>query len=560
MSISTEEVNANLTAIQNATSSNQVGSEGHILYQVVSVTDIAKQRSADKYNYSPKSNFYSSVRRPLRGVTIKNETYAVLYVEAAGFKNSSRAKGKDPSQHKWTSNLLIQNISEQRTEKHQPVPTFGKDFVFFFGEQPRTINVNAILLNTGNFKWEEEWWYNYEHVLRGTRLVSKGTILKLYVEDSIFEGYLVNCSTSKDSQNPNVVSLQFTMHVSNVFSTRPTVVGSDIPNEGNEDPYLGGYVDLNPADGVGLETVVIGEDSLAMRKYNLEMATKDNQPGAVTRFLGTVYDSTLGLAEDVVELIADFTFGNRTVMPVDAAYAEFSVGNPQFAEGTDLFEKLKKGDTIDIIERPRANPGTPLGRQSYVLNYDEYPYAFSKFDDEKLKADLSKTYVKLNSTQSSKLVEKTAEKLAEAYGVPKERFLGVTEDSTGVTTISNLQGVSRTVFGLSTEAFDDIGRYLVFPTFQYFVASQSHAFRAGTLNPNDPNASVLTFPNEAFSYGATSTATQGFVDDNTHQSYIDSVASAQEEEDFIQSLLTQSTPRRNLVPTGVSLDYNLPLE
>ena len=91
-------------------------------------------------------------RRPVRGIEIKDDTYASLRVRKADGKDipllNSSAGGTDV---KGYTNFLLQSVQEQRMEKHQIIETFGASYVFFFGEQPRFLNISAILLNTNDF-------------------------------------------------------------------------------------------------------------------------------------------------------------------------------------------------------------------------------------------------------------------------------------------------------------------------------------------------------------------------------------------------------------------------
>jgi len=98
-------------------------------------------------------------------------------------------------------------------EKQQIVQTFGEDYIFFFGEQPRFVNVSGILVNTKDFDWKNEFLENYERYLRGTRLVENNARLYMYVDDVVLEGYLVNSSVNLSADQPYLVQFQFQMFV-----------------------------------------------------------------------------------------------------------------------------------------------------------------------------------------------------------------------------------------------------------------------------------------------------------------------------------------------------------
>jgi len=161
---------------------------------------------------------FHSVRRPVRGLQIKEDTYATIQVrDAAGqaialFDAASYTGGGMGIRN---SNFLIQSIQEQRAEKQQIVLTFGEPYIFFFGEQPRVLNIEGVLLNTEDFNWRAEWWANYDLYLRGTQCVRSRTRVYLSWDDIVVQGYILSSNSSESSQNQNFVTFQFQMFLTN---------------------------------------------------------------------------------------------------------------------------------------------------------------------------------------------------------------------------------------------------------------------------------------------------------------------------------------------------------
>jgi hypothetical protein len=112
----------------------------------------------------------------------------------------------------WT-NFFVQSVVEERHEKQQIVETFGESFIFFFGEAPRVLNVQGLLLNTADFNWRAEFWENYERYFRGTRLVEKGARLYLIYDDIIVEGYMMSANATENTNLPQVISFSFQIFV-----------------------------------------------------------------------------------------------------------------------------------------------------------------------------------------------------------------------------------------------------------------------------------------------------------------------------------------------------------
>ena len=156
---------------------------------------------------------YENVRRPLRGISIKEDTYAVLRVKTATgtdiplFDSSSPDHVDNIGRSAQYSNFIIQQIQEQRQEKQQIIETFGEDYIFFFGERPRFLNVSGVLVNTKDFNWKSEFWVNYENNLRGTKLVELSTGAKINVPLFINTGDIVRINTDTGEYTERVTKV-----------------------------------------------------------------------------------------------------------------------------------------------------------------------------------------------------------------------------------------------------------------------------------------------------------------------------------------------------------------
>ncbi len=157
----------------------------------------------------------TNVRRPLRGIEIKEDTYASIKVirsdgSEVSFKDSSSATGES----RVYSNFILQSVQEARMEKHQIVETFGEPYIFFFGEAPRFLDIQAVLVNSNDFNWEAEWWANWETTLRGSKSVEQGARTYLFYDDNVVEGYMLMAQAVKVSTEPVMVQLTWRMFVS----------------------------------------------------------------------------------------------------------------------------------------------------------------------------------------------------------------------------------------------------------------------------------------------------------------------------------------------------------
>ncbi len=187
---------------------------------------------------SRESRATRNVRRPFRGIELKKDTYATIKViDALGrpvlFTDSSAppaAPAEDDAGNFITapeigasteySNFILQSVTEQRVEKQQIVETFGEDYIFFFGERPRIYNFTALLLNSRNFNWKNEWWKNYEDILRGTRLLERNARMYIYYDDVVIEGYMLTAQAMSTVDDPYKLPLSF-----QVFCTNYSIIG-----------------------------------------------------------------------------------------------------------------------------------------------------------------------------------------------------------------------------------------------------------------------------------------------------------------------------------------------
>jgi hypothetical protein len=187
------------------------------------------------------------VRRPLRGIEIKDDTYAVLKIltssgtevglvsssgevwemydepgtwygsrDRVGWEDKSTSSSTGSAQRAANyTNFIIQNIQESREEKTQILETFGEPYIFFFGERPRILAVSGLLMNTRDFNWRTEFWYNYENYLRGTRLVERNAKAYLSWDDIVVEGFMLNATATDNSEMPYHIPFAFQFFVTN---------------------------------------------------------------------------------------------------------------------------------------------------------------------------------------------------------------------------------------------------------------------------------------------------------------------------------------------------------
>jgi len=307
----------------------------------------------------------SLVRRPMRGLMLKDETFATMTVVGASLANSSKEPGTDVA---FTSNFILQSITRTQSEKFQPVLTFGPTYGFFFGQQPKMYTFSAVLVNSKNFQWEIEWWENYEEHFRGTALVDKDRICRLQFDEVTAIGYLINSMTTKGSAAPSEVHLNFTMWV----------VATYTHVEAGDTAYPVTTSQMNASDPIADFQDELGDfisTGAAVRSANIReiTASPDGFLGKAQGLLADVSDWVGQVGEKLNDL-KNVLYGRNIVIPAGFAGSERFSGTATFASGTG-FESLDDQlglSSLQINLPATAVPSTP-SFGSYFDNYDEYP-------------------------------------------------------------------------------------------------------------------------------------------------------------------------------------------
>jgi len=338
---------------------------------------------------------FNNVRRPMRGIEIKDDTYAIIKVIrsngreiplvdagsriSAPTATTAGGAGADPVYGRGLlhypdegttfnfSNFIAQRITDARQEKSQIVENFGEPYIFFYGEKPRILNIQGLLMNTLDFNWKNEFWRNYERYFRGTKLVELDARVYFYFDDQIVEGYVLEAQAVHESSLPYHVPFNLT-----IFVTAHTYLGTldstgmypvsanvqipadnlrDIQNVNETIRQLRQRADdLRPDE---LVSTVVDVRIAAFNAAN-GIVGKDAIVGAIIRGLSD-FDAKV---EAFYSNVKTYFYGRRTVVPAGIAGAEEYVG-----------PEVHAGNAIAIGEPP--NRTLPI-RSAIADNYDEY--------------------------------------------------------------------------------------------------------------------------------------------------------------------------------------------
>ncbi len=286
------------------------------------------------------STSQNHIRRPTRGIAIKEDSFATMRVVAGSGKSvaliDAGSRRVDPTTNQIFevdgkratdiySNFFLQSINEERSEKQQILETFGEPFIFLFGERARIISFSGILLNTFDFNWEAEWWHNYDHYLRGTRCVENDARVFLNFDETLITGYITAVAATKSAQDKNWVNFQFHMFVTGYTNYSrigdPNALPGLTPNQNYEErfsaeelaPFRPSIVDtnttLNNLGPIPTSAGGIGDLSLA------------NGLAATLSSVSATFNSIRNQAESVVKRLSDMANGTIIRVPVGFAGA-----------------------------------------------------------------------------------------------------------------------------------------------------------------------------------------------------------------------------------------------
>jgi hypothetical protein len=164
------------------------------------------------------------IRRPTRGFQLREDKPAYLTIidrygepyPPNGLVDAAGAEDDQGIGHSVRyTNFMVTQFSSPRAEKQQIVQTFGEDFVFFFGEQPRIGTIQGYLLHTADFNWRNEFMHNYENYLRGTKLVEANARAYIFQAGVLWEGYALGFNVQQASQQPNHVMFELQFLITN---------------------------------------------------------------------------------------------------------------------------------------------------------------------------------------------------------------------------------------------------------------------------------------------------------------------------------------------------------
>jgi hypothetical protein len=419
-------------------------------------------------NTKPGTSYFgaAAIRRPHRGIQIKEDTYSVITIRKAdGFvvpliSESSLDHSKSQGWVGEYADYILQQVSDQRMEKQQIIETFGESYVFFFGERPRIMTFSGQLVNTEDFNWRSQFWKNYDEYLRGTKLVQMNARAYITFDSIIVEGYPLSAQATDSADTPYQIPFQLTMLVTNSYDFSD--IGQTVfPGE-----------KLKPSDIASRNFELKNSRSnfisttAAVRRKNV-FATGGGVLSMLRSGIKTANEIlSLDFLGDWSKALSGMLGGRVVRMPIGVAGYLSQVGDQTtLAAGSlDAFTQTafdaKTGEYKTITGSVKLRlpaysefaPVDPAKIRSYKSdNYDEYPLAKDKSLLELLGSKAGEETIRINK-QKSEIAQRdynlqmwngiaegrsTANDIADIIGILKDGFgtvmngIGITRDFKG---------------------------------------------------------------------------------------------------------------------------------
>jgi hypothetical protein len=375
------------------------------------------------------SNETNHIRRPTRGLTLKEDTFATLtvvsrkdgkqlsLVDAGSRRRDSdtgqilEVLGSDGSHKRATdiySNFLLQTVQEERVEKSQILETFGEPYIFFFGERARVQNFAGILINSADFNWEAEWWYNYDNLLRGTRCVESDARIYLSYDDTLVSGYMMSSNAVKDTNNPRFVNFQFQLFITSY--TTLSKLGNPSAYNANKAPFSGARNLTNLGGNVIFTTAELEAQRPKLIPFNIPIdgggiGVQENFIGPPEK-VGLIQSmenrfqqvkKAMAQASSVVNYasggISGLLNGDRVRVPVGfAGSLEYDVDQPR------LNYTLKYNNVVSFSTFAE-------NKDEYVGSGDQYGTSFKSLDRTNFLSNLGETSLESETKYGQQMIE-----------------------------------------------------------------------------------------------------------------------------------------------------------
>lgn len=161
----------------------------------------------------------ANIRRPYMGIQAQEERFTTIVVVTKDGQKLDLLDLHSLSQTGRTknySNFIVQQVQRVSQEKIQIQETWGEEWLLTYGKKPVVLSISGILVSAKNFPWEAEFWFNYENVLRSTRLAELGARIFMEVDNQYYSGYMVNAQATRHFEVQNQVPFSFNLYATNI--------------------------------------------------------------------------------------------------------------------------------------------------------------------------------------------------------------------------------------------------------------------------------------------------------------------------------------------------------
>ncbi len=118
--------------------------------------------------------------------------------------------------------FFLQQVNETYNEALQVDKVLGDNYVaFFFGQEAPQFQYAGMLLNSMQDDQRTGFGLAYQHLLRGSQLAKRGTLVRIRYDSTIVSGAMTASNQTLNAANELVVPFQFTLLVKEVLWLKP---------------------------------------------------------------------------------------------------------------------------------------------------------------------------------------------------------------------------------------------------------------------------------------------------------------------------------------------------
>lgn len=161
-------------------------------------TKVEQQVFSDSFSPSTKTDDGFSLNQALK---IRKDTKSTIYLQ--------NKKGEDIVQP--IRNFFLQSIQGRIAERAQIMETYDGLDVIFLGKKAIQLNMSAVLYNTENLNWRDQWMWYWDNYLRGTKVAQRKAQEIITTDNLLINGVFLSYDFQETGEQQNSIGISISM-------------------------------------------------------------------------------------------------------------------------------------------------------------------------------------------------------------------------------------------------------------------------------------------------------------------------------------------------------------